>query len=573
MHNTKSVRFILFITTAIGLLVLPNTILAGDLTKQKAHGAVWRFMNGDAKELQVVGVRELPQQNAAQADLIIKDWRLARPKNDAITAYALGPGGGTVIWSGRGTAIFLHYNDGTWVLTSISIDAGTWNNLNIPVNDTTPQVEPKANQMSGTVSMPANGPATGDITVVQALDMISFDPIATSDLNNQYVLYNIYSRLFTYPKNRLAGDVKELCKDFKRVSNTEWHFTIWENVKYHDGTTLTVDDVVYSLNRAKASAALGALFKPVKEIKKVDNKTLSITTDGPYPAMTSALTHAATCIVPKSYAEKAEKTKDWSKPVGSGRYKFVSRMIGDSVKFERFDGYFNKDELAQNKTVTIKVIPEGTNRTIAIETGAADLNAEFTPTDYERVMKNPKLKLWDQPSALVWHLGMDNTQGWFKNKLVRQAVAFAVDREGAMKVGHDGRGVVLYNSATFAHAPTVLGAIQNPLNKYSYNRQKAKALMKEANCPGFTTQLVVFRDEAERIATAVQAYLAEINIKVEIVRIENAVFPSLHRQPQGPHVRDQLGLLLGSGHVPVAALQQGRHRRRQPRLVSEPQAR
>src|SRR5512144_753692 len=161
----------------------------------------------------------------------------------------------------------------------------------------------------------------GSITVVQALDMISFDPTATSDLNNQYVLYNIYSRLFTFPNNRLAGDVKELCKDFKRVSDTEWHFTIWQNVKFHDGTTLTVDDVVYSLNRGKASAAIGALFKPVKEIKKVDDKTLAIITDGPYPAMTSALTHVATSIVPKSYAQKAEQTKDWSKPIGSGRYK------------------------------------------------------------------------------------------------------------------------------------------------------------------------------------------------------------------------------------------------------------
>ena len=375
----------------------------------------------------------------------------------------------------------------------------------------------------------AAGPQSGrdgTIKVVQALDMVSFDPVATSDLNNQYVLYNLYSRLFTFPQNRLSGDVKELCKDFKRVSNTEWHFTIWDNVKFHDGSTLTVDDVVYSLNRAKAGTTIGALFKPVKEIKKVDSKTLSITTDGPYPAMTSALTHVATCIVPKAYAEKAEASKDWSKPIGSGRYKFVSRMIGDSVTFERFDGYFNKNEVAQNKTLTIKVIPEGTNRTIAIETGAADLNAEFTPTDYARVMKNSKLKLWEQPSALVWHLGMDNTLGWFKNVKVRQAVAFAVDHEGCMKVGHDGRGAVLYNSATFSHAPTVLGAIQNPLKKYSYNPEKAKALMKEANCPGFTTQLVVFRDEAERIATAVQAYLAEINIKVEIVRIENAVFPA-----------------------------------------------
>ena len=60
----------------------------------------------------------------------------------------------------------------------------------------------------------------GTIRVVQALDMVSFDPVATSDLNNQYVLYNIYSRLFTFPKNRLDGSVKELCKDFKRVSDS-----------------------------------------------------------------------------------------------------------------------------------------------------------------------------------------------------------------------------------------------------------------------------------------------------------------------------------------------------------------
>ena len=376
--------------------------------------------------------------------------------------------------------------------------------------------------------------AKTDITVVQALDMISFDPIATSDLNNQYVLYNLYSRLFTYPTDKLAGDVKELCKEFKRVSDTEWHFTIWDNVKSHDGTTITADDVVFSLNRAKAGTAIGALFKPVKTITKIDARTVSITTEGPYPGLNSALTHAATSIVPKSYAEKAEKSKDWSKPVGSGRYKFMSRVIGDSIKFERFDGYFNKDEIAKNKTLTIKVIPEGTNRTIAIETGAADLNAEFVPTDYNRVMKNPKLKLWEQPSALVWHLGMDNTHPWFKNKLVRQAVAFAVDREAAMKVGHDGKGKVLFNSSTFAHAPTVLGAIQNPLNKYSFDVEKAQALMKEANCPGFSTQLVVFRDEAERMATVVQAYLSAININVEIVRIENSVFPSYIASHKAP---------------------------------------
>ena len=388
--------------------------------------------------------------------------------------------------------------------------------------------------VGGAAAAPAEGKGNDDITVVQALDIIGLDPASTSDLNNQYVMYNLYSRLFTFPTNRLAGDVKELCKEFKMVSDTEWHFTIWENVKFHDGSILTVDDVVYSLNRAKAGTAIGAIFKPVKTIAKVNNNTLSITTDGPYPAMTSALTHAATCVVPKAYAEKAEQAKDWSKPIGSGRYKFVSRLIGDSVKFERFDDYFNKAELAQNKSITIKVVPEPSNRTIAVETGKADLNVEFVPTEYERVVKNPKLKLWEQPSALVWHLGMDNTHQWFKNKLVRQAVAFAVDRDACMQAGFQGRGAVLYNSSTFAHAPTVLGAIQNPLNMYSYNVAKAKELMKQANCPGFETDLVVFRAEAESMAAVVQANLAAINIKVNIVKIENAVFASYiagHKAP------------------------------------------
>ena len=372
-----------------------------------------------------------------------------------------------------------------------------------------------------------------DLVIVQALDFITFDPIATSDMSNAYLLKCVYSRLFNYRTDSLAG-TPELCKEYKMVSDTEWHFTIWDNVKFHDGSTMTTDDVVYSLNRAKAGTAIGALFKPVKEITKVDERTISITTDGPYPGLYSALTHTSTSILPKNYIEKAEKSKDWTKPIGSGRYTFVNRVIGDTIKFQRFDQYFNKDDAAQNKSLTFKIIPEGTNRTIAIETGAADLNVEFVPTDYDRVMKNSNLKLWAQPSSMVWHLGMDNTHEWFKNKKVRQAVAFAVDREACMEVGHDGKGYVLYNSATFANDPLVLGGIQNPLNKYSYDPEKARALMKEAGCSGFNTQIIVFRDEAERIATLLQAFLAEININVEVVRIENAVFASYIQSHKAP---------------------------------------
>ena len=371
--------------------------------------------------------------------------------------------------------------------------------------------------------------SSGDITIVQALDLVSWDPVNTSDLWNGYIINNIYVKLFTFD-DQING-IPELCKEYERISDTEWHFTIYTDVKNHDGTILTIDDVVHSLNRTKEGTAIGALFGPVLEITKVDEDTLSITTDGPYPALPTALTHQACCIVPKHYSDVAD-AENWSKPIGSGRYKFESRSIGDSVKLVKFNDYYDQENPAMNNSLTFKIIPEGSNRTIAVETGAADLNIDFNTVDYDRVSNNSDLKLWSVPSQSVWHLGMDTTHEWFSNKLVRQAVNFAIDRESALQMGHNGHGTVMYNCSTIA--PTCLGAVVNPLDMYSYNPEKAKELMAEAGCTGFNTEIVVFSDERERIATVIQSNLAVIGINATITRIESAVFPQTiaeHRAP------------------------------------------
>ena len=369
-----------------------------------------------------------------------------------------------------------------------------------------------------------------DITVVQSLDMVSWDPVNTSDLSNGYVINNVYSKLFTFDEN--INGIPELCKEYKMVSDSEWHFTIYEGIKNHDGSILTADDVVYSLNRTKNGTAIGALFGPVDQITKVNDYTISITTNGTYPALPTALTHQATCIVPKAYAEKAEASGDWSNPIGCGRYTFESRLIGDSVKLKRFDDYFNQEDKALNKSLTFKVIPEGSSRTIAIETGSADLNIDFDTVDYNRVTKNDNLQLWQHYSQTVWHLGMDNTNENFKNPLVRQAVSYAIDRAACLEVGHNGYGTVVFNSATFA--PTCLGAVQNPLDMYSYDPAKAQELMDQAGVKGFDTEIIVFRDETERIATLAQSYLAAIGINANVVRIENAVFASYIADHKAP---------------------------------------
>ena len=380
----------------------------------------------------------------------------------------------------------------------------------------------------------ANSNLDADITIVQSLDMISWDPVNTSDLNNGYIINTVYSKLFTFDEN--INGIPEMVETYDRVSDTEWHFKIYENIVSHDGTPLTADDVVHSLNRTKTGTAIGALFGPVEEITKLDDYTIVITTNGPYPALPTALTHQATCIVPQHYAEQAVANDDWSKPIGSGRYTFGSRVIGDSIVVNRYDDYFNQDDKALNKSLTFKIIPEGTSRTIAVETGTADLNIDFDTVDYKRVVSDPNLALWQHYSQTVWHLGMDNTQEWFDNKLVRQAISYAIDRAACMEVGHNGQGIVMYNSATFA--PTCLGAVVNPLDMYSEdadkNMVKAKELMEQAGCPGFETEIIVFRDETERIATLCQGYLEEIGITAKVTRIENAVFASYIADHKAP---------------------------------------
>ena len=369
-----------------------------------------------------------------------------------------------------------------------------------------------------------------DIVIATASDLVTFDPWGTTDPFTAYIIFNLYTRLFV--QDKYIKGVPELAKSYEMVSDTEWRFTIWDDVKAHDGSYITIDDVVWSLNQALDSVVMRALFAPVLEINRYDDRTVQFITDGIFPSLPSALSNQGTSIVPQSYGEWAQANDDWTQPVGTGRYKLDSRVIGDSVRFVRFDDYFNPEERAKNASITYLVIPEGTARTIAVETGRADINIEFMTADYDRVMANPDLKLHTYPSQSVWHLGMDHTHEWFSNRYVRQAVSFAIDREACLYVGHDGKGVVMYNSSTFA--PSILGAIVNPLDMYRYDPEEARRLMALAGSPQFQTDLLVMRDEAERIATVIQANLAEIGITVNVNRVEQATFLNYVQSHQAP---------------------------------------
>jgi hypothetical protein len=103
---------------------------AGTLTNAMAQRALDHSLPGNGQK-GVVGVVEIPAQNVARADIVLSNFAWNAPQNDAITAYAMGPGGGRQIFNGRAVAVFVHNNNGRWILLRIEKPTGNWENLNI----------------------------------------------------------------------------------------------------------------------------------------------------------------------------------------------------------------------------------------------------------------------------------------------------------------------------------------------------------------------------------------------------------------------------------------------------------
>lgn len=353
-----------------------------------------------------------------------------------------------------------------------------------------------------------------DLVIVTANDMITFNPLDNSDISNLNVVNMVYNRLFELDAN--LGGVPVLAEKVEYLSDTELTIKIYEGIKFHDGSDMTSEDVAFSLEQARGAATATTLMAPITSVEIVDDYTVKLTTDGIYPAITTAFTHMACSILPKEYYEEALASGDWSAPIGSGRYKLESRSIGEETVLVKNEEYWDPNGAAKNDSLTFKVIPEGSNRTIMVETGEADLNINFQTSDYTRATESDVMTLHSYPSATQYFVSMNFNDEYFSNPLVRQAVNYAIDKEAVLLAGYDGLGQVHHSYV----APGCLG-FKDMSGVYSYDIEKAKELMAEAGyANGFTTDLVVWNDTLERVASVVQGYLAQIGITANIKRIE-----------------------------------------------------
>jgi peptide/nickel transport system substrate-binding protein len=330
-----------------------------------------------------------------------------------------------------------------------------------------------------------------------------------NDTKSESVSFLLFNRLFKL--NTDFEVVPDLAESWEQPSDTEWVIKIKEGVMFHDGTEMTSEDVVYSLLRSKEMPKVQQVLSEVNTIEVVDTYTVKFVTESAFAPFLYTLVHAGTSIVPKGYVESGD---DFVNPVGSGPYTFVEWVSGDKVVLVKNADYFDADNMGQSETITFRVIPEGTSRTIALETGEVDVVMELQSMDASKVTDNADLELFTKPSTSIAWYGMNTEKPPFDNKLVRQAFQYAIDKEAVLIVAIDGAGIV----ANSVMAPSFLGYKDGP---YTYDPEKAKALLTEAGYPdGFEMSIWASGDERKRIAEVVQANLMDIGVTASIEMLE-----------------------------------------------------
>jgi peptide/nickel transport system substrate-binding protein len=269
------------------------------------------------------------------------------------------------------------------------------------------------------------------------------------------------------------------------TDRTKWVFKLRAGVTFHDGTPFNADSVVWNLGRfyddkspqyeATASAITRARVPLVDRWEKIDDMTVAIYTKRPI----SYFPYQVTVFLMGSPTAWEKAGRSWTEVAkgtasGTGPFKIAKVTPRVAVELARNDAYWNKDRVPKVDRVVLTPMPEATTRLAALRSGQMDW-IEVPPPDAIPSLKDAKFQIATSKYPHIWPYYLKSTEDTvFRDKRVRQAANYAVDRDALVKF--------LNGTADPAvgYWPPSHPNFGNPENKYRYDPAKSKALLKEA---------------------------------------------------------------------------------------------
>ena len=346
------------------------------------------------------------------------------------------------------------------------------------------------------------------LRVAMTSDVNSLDPMMCWQVNAYYVYWTIFERLvkLNVETNELEPELAErweIAEDGSTIT-----FYLQKGVKWHDGKDFTAKDVKWSIERGIEKGTSN--YPGVDYVEIVDDHTVVV-----------HMIAADSVFMDKQWTGDCAMIPDGSddnfglKPIGTGRYKLEEWVSGDHITVSRFDDYWG--EKSENDTIIFQIIPEASSRLVALEAGDVDI-APLQAADISRVSANENLTLLSTPSITVNYLYLNNEGDYFDDIKVRQAVAYAIDKQAMIEAVLEGEGTELKSIVAMGKKGYYDG-----MEGYTYDPVKAKELLAQSEYPnGFSCELSLRSDPLA--AQLIQANLADIGIDAKINQMEAAAF-------------------------------------------------
>ena len=357
------------------------------------------------------------------------------------------------------------------------------------------------------------------LTMAQKAEIKTLDPQKATDSVSRSII-KLINQTLVYIDNE-GNIVPELAQEITKVSPKETLIKIKNDIKFSNGETLTIDDVLFSLERAKASPKMSQDLYMIESFEKVDDRTLKINTLYDAGNLLHKLASGGVAIINKKAFEKDENNI-----VGTGMFKLKEWVAGDKLVLERNE-YFEDTSSNINKLV-IKFVPEANSRMIMLETGEIDLARDLLPLDFKKISEDTKFTTVEIETPSNMFLGFDLRNELLADKRVRQAIAYAINNEDLVKTVFNGSA-----SVATSPVPKITTGHNENSNNYPQNIEKAKQLLAEAGYPnGFNIELFVSEDN-QRIdmAVIIQDNLKKIGINAEIKTFQWAAYVSTIENP------------------------------------------
>lgn len=379
------------------------------------------------------------------------------------------------------------------------------------------------------------------LTIAHWEEPTTLDPQAQGKMSCGAVTVQIYDTLITLDENK--SPVPALAEKWEQIDDTTFRFYLREGVKFHNGDTLTAEDVRYTIARACTNPGSSSTYKSFdgENTKVIDDLTVEIKLKSPDASIFDTLNGQRGGIVCKRAVEELGEDAYGHAPVGTGPYKLEEWQTGTELRLVANENYWG--EAPKTPNIVFKIITESANRVIEMETGNADICLNVLASEVARLEEAEGLHV-EMGTGYQYTTVTFNMQDPVLSDIrVRQALVAAIDREAIVNAVYKGTATV----ADSIMPTTLLGAKTYDPNLYDV--EKAKALLAEAGyADGLTINFVVQPlEEMQRITEAIQNMWKQIGVETNVSTAEVAAYLA-----QGNTL--QVGIRNGSASDPASTL-------------------